>query len=126
MSAVTMSGESNPVRPTDTRGETNDTIRIAPDSPAKAETLNALKEPAAIVDRRLERLAGSGADRMRARTKAGHEQADSKTRTISHDNPSKSMLANKVQAQIASVAEISILAQAKQLPNEAMAFSASE
>ena len=127
MSAVTMSGETNPVRPTDTRGETNDTVRIAPDSPSRSETVNALKEPAAIVDRRLERLVGSnGADRMRERTQAGHPDPSSEAQVASFDNPSKSMLAKEVQAHIASVAEISILAQAKQLPNDALAFSATE
>jgi len=125
MSAVTMSGESNPVRPPDTRGQTNDQVRIAPDSPSKTETTAALKEPAAIVDRRLERIVESGASRMKERTLAGHEQSEELPR-ISFDNPSKTMLANEVKAQIASIAEISILAQAKQMPNEAMAFSASE
>ena len=109
MSAVTMSGETNPVRPPDTRGETNEPVRIAPESSSKTETVAALKEPGAIVDRRLERLVqSSGADRMRDRTLAGHQDRSSEARVASFDNPSKSMLANEVQAQIASVAEISI------------------
>ena len=134
MSAVTMSGEANELRPSDTRGLTNGQIRIADNSPAKTETVAAAKRPAAIVNERLERLLLRRAAVTEERTVT--DKADqpiridlaqtSSDRTTSLDNPSKSMLAQHVQSQIASRAEVAVLAQANQLPNDAMSYSSSE
>ncbi len=134
MSAVTMSGETNPVRPPDTRGLTNGQVRVAQNSPAKTETVAAARAPAAVVNESLKRLSAQSGERVMGRFVSGAAKSNDNAehiearaaRTASIDNPSKSMLADQVQAQIASVAEVAILAQANQLPNDALAFSTSE
>ena len=134
MSAVTMSGEINELRPPRTRGLTNGQIRIADNSPAKTETMAATQQPAAVLDERLERLLIRGsktegptdpADR-KVRTEEPRTAQTTNARTASFDNPSKSMLAQHVQAQIVSRAEVAILAQANQMPNDAMPYSSRE
>ncbi len=129
MSAVTMSGEASLSRPADTRGLTNGQIRVAVDSPAKTETVNAAKQPAAIVDKSLERLNEARSELVMGRAigvaASRVDIGDDSARTVSLANPSMSMLAEQTQAQISSVAEVAILAQANQLPNDAMAFSTS-
>jgi len=134
MSAVTMSGETNAVRPADTRGLTNGQVRVAVNSPSKTETMAAAKEPAAVVNESLKRLNAKPSERVMGRVMAGATKAKGNrtvveaptARAASVDNPSKSMLAKQVQMQIGSEAEIAILAQANQLPNDALAFSTSE
>ena len=135
MSAVTMSGEVNEVRPPRTRGLTNGQIRIADNSPAKTETMAAARRPAAVVEERLERLLLRVSEQPETRpaisgdtprTADTDQIQDTKNRTASFDNPSKSMLAQHVQAQIVSRAEVAVLAQAHQMPNDAMAYSSRE
>jgi hypothetical protein len=134
MSAVTMSGEANSVRPANTRGLTNGQVRVAVNSPSKTETMAAAKEPAAVVNESLKRLNAKPSELVMGRVMAGATKAAAdrtvsdapSARTASIDDPSKSMLAQQVQMQIGSEAEIAILAQANQLPNDALAFSTSE
>ena len=134
MSAVTMSGEANELRPPDTRGLTNGQIRVEQNSPAKTETVAATKKPAAIINERLGRLLLRGRANSDERTITNKEDRpvridqsqESNAQAISFDNPSKSMLAQHVQSQIASRAEMAVLAQANQLPNGAMSYSSSE
>ena len=57
MSAVTMSGEANNVRPPDTRGLTNGQVKVSASSPARTETMMAARQPAAVVDADIERIA---------------------------------------------------------------------
>jgi len=131
MSAVTMSGEASPPRPADVTGQ----VHVAPGSPAKTETINATQQPAAVIAQSLERLNASGADKVVDRNiavSASRVAVESDVRVdvepptpINLNNPSMSMLAEQAQAQIASVAEIAVLAQANQLPNDALPFSAS-
>ena len=121
-----MSGEINELRPPDTRGLTNGQIRVSDDSPAKTETVAATKTPAAIINDRLDRLLirkGERAETPATQSRTAELTPSDGERTISFDNPSTSMLAQHVQSQIAAKAEVAVLAQAHQLPNQAMAFS---
>jgi hypothetical protein len=103
------------------------------DSFSKTETINAAKQPAAIIAQSLERLTHtdkksavsqeSGVAASRA-SRESHINLDT-AKPASLANPSMSMLADQTQAQIASVAEIAILAQANQLPNDSLPFSTS-
>jgi hypothetical protein len=133
MSAITMSGEASLPRPADTRGLTTGRVHVAVDSPAKTETINAAQQPAAIIAQSLERLNAAGGEKVMGRAigvAAGRTAVESdvdvdSAKPVSLANPSMSKLADQTQAQMASVAEIAVLAQANQLPNDAMAFSTS-
>jgi len=128
-----MSGEANLSRPADTRGLTNGQIRVAVESPAKTESVNAAKQPAAIVEQSLQRLVDAGGEKVMGRNigvAASRVDVDTameanQRNPVDLANPSMAMLADQAQAQIASVAEVAILAQANQLPNDAASFSTS-
>ena len=133
MSAVTMSGEVNNVRPPDTRGLTSGQVKVAESSPSRTETLAAARQPAAVLDPEIERFIARGTEAP-SRTIDTYPDAESLTEDIP-DGPinehasalqNNTKLAQKVQSQIASISTEAILAQAKQLPNPAMAFSTGE
>ena len=133
MSAVTMSGEANTVRPPDTRGLTTGQAKVADISPAKTETITAARQPAAVVDAQTERIVVVS-DQQPSRTLSTFPNAEALTEEIP-DGPinerssaleNNAKLAQKVQSQIASISTVAILAQANQLPNPAMAFSTGE
>jgi hypothetical protein len=133
MSAVTMSGEASLPRPTDARGLAATQTQTSVDSFSKTETINAAKQPAAIIAQGLDRL--TVADEKNAidqdsgvaasRVSGGSPISLDTVKPASLDNPSMARLADQTQAQIASVAEIAILAQANQLPNDSLPFSTS-
>jgi hypothetical protein len=133
MSAITMSGEANLVRPADARELTTGHAQTSVDSFSKTETIHAAKQPAAIIAQSLERLTHADGKNVMSRdtgvaasrvSKGSHIDLDT-PEPVSLANPSMSMLADQTQAQISSVAEIAILAQANQLPNDSLPFSTS-
>ena len=133
MSAVTMSGEVNSVRPPESRGHTDGPLKVTKTSPTKTETMSAAQQPPAVIDQGVQRFIAMGSGQT-SRTLDTHPDAEPLTEDIPdgpiNENASalqnNAKLAQKVQSQIASIATVAILAQANQLPNPAMAFSTGE